>query len=191
MATLTPTLITSAGVKQTLAAATSCGDRFKATSPHEFVRVANGAGAPITVTIPTVRAGWAAPVNSVLPGSASSAQAVVNVAVGEGGKFSAGMLCTIKDSAARERCTVLSVNTDAVTLTKNLTNSYTNGRGAVLWVGGADIVVTVAATGSAANDITIAFDSTAPIGDFTDDDGYVNIAYSAVTTVTVGLFTAY
>ena len=175
-----------------MAAAASCGDKFRATSPHEFVRVVNGAGAPITVTIPTVRRAWAAPVNSVLTGSASAAQAVVNVT--DGTKFSAGMLCTLVDSAARERVTVLSVLSNAVTLTKNIatTGGFTTGRGAVLWVGGADIVVTVAAIGSApANDITIAFDSTAPLSDFTDDDGYVNITYSAVTTVTVGLFEAF
>lgn len=188
MATLTPTTITSAGVKQTLGAATACGDRFKPVTGHEFIRFYNGSASTVTVTIPAVLPGGAAKVNSVLTGNAASAQAVVNVT--DGTKFSAGMRCTLADTAGRETLTVLSVLANAVTMTTNLVNSYTTAHAATLWVGGADIVLSLLAIGSApANDKTIAFDGTALTSDFTDDDGWINITYSSVTTVTVGVFT--
>jgi hypothetical protein len=53
-----------------------------------------------------------------------------------------------------------------------------------LWLGGADIVTPVA--GGA--DVTIAFDNSAHTSDFIDDDGYVQLVYSSVTSVTIGLF---
>ena len=188
MATLTPTTITSAGVKQTLGAATACGDRFKPVTGHEFIRFYNGSASTVTVTIAAVLPGGVATVNSVLTGNAASAQPVVNVT--DGTKFSTGMRCTLADTTGRETLTVLSVNSNAVTMTTNLVHSYTTAHTAKLWVGGADIVLSLSAIASApANDKTIAFDGTASMSDFTDDDGYINITYSAATSVTVGVFT--
>ena len=47
--TITPTLITSAGIQQTLVAANSCGSKFRAYGNRCIVRVLN-AGASMTVT---------------------------------------------------------------------------------------------------------------------------------------------
>jgi len=136
----------------------------------------------VTVTIPTQRSGGAAPVNSVLTGNASSGQAVINVTAGN--KFQIGNQCTLVDTAGRETVTVLSINANAITVDTNLVNSYTTARSATLWLGGADIVTPVA--GGA--DVTIAFDNSAHTSDFIDDDGYVQLVYSRVTSVTIGLF---
>jgi hypothetical protein len=54
---ITPTQITSAGVQQTLAAATACGDKFKPQANHDFIVVKNGSSAAITVTIPNQAGG--------------------------------------------------------------------------------------------------------------------------------------
>ena len=55
-------------------------------------------------------------------------------------------------------------------------------------VGGSNLVVILSALLSAPlNDQMISFDDVG-ISNFTDQDGYVNISYSAVTSVTVGLF---
>jgi hypothetical protein len=184
MASLTPTPITTVGVKQTLAAATACGDRFKPSSKPEFIRFQNAGVPSITVTIPTTRPGGAAPVNSVLTSNANAGQAVINVTLGS--KFNVGNQCTIVDSAGREYCTVLSVNGNAVTIdaAAGLVNNYTTARTATLWLGGADLVVAVA--GSA--DISVNFDTTAHTNDFIDDDGNISINYSSATSFNVGLF---
>jgi len=109
MAILTPTTLTNTGIAEasTMASASSCGDRFKALSNRDFVRVTNGAAATRTVTIPNQQ-------------------------------------------------------------------------------GGSDIVVVLDTLANApANDKTIAFEA---IDQFIDDDGYVNLTYSAVSNVTVGVF---
>jgi hypothetical protein len=106
---LTPTTLTNAGIAETatMAAASSCGDKFKALSNRDYVRVTNAAAATRTVTIPNQQ-------------------------------------------------------------------------------GGSDIVVTLDTLANApANDKMIAFPA---IDEFIDEDGYVNITYSAVTSVTVGVF---
>lgn len=55
-------------------------------------------------------------------------------------------------------------------------------------VGGSNISVLVDILANApANDKMISFDDVG-ISNFTDDDGYVNISYSAVASVSVGLF---
>lgn len=72
--TITPTLITSAGIQQTLVAANSCGSKFRAYGNSCLVRVLN-AGASMTVTahnqeggsdnVVTVAAVGSAPLNDV------------------------------------------------------------------------------------------------------------------------------
>lgn len=55
MALLTVQKITTAGVVTSLAAAAALGDTF-ANNGRTFIRVANGSGAPITVTVNSVTA---------------------------------------------------------------------------------------------------------------------------------------
>ena len=110
MATLTPTTLTNAGINETtsMVAASTCGDKFRALSNRDYIRVTNVASATRTVTIPNQQQG------------------------------------------------------------------------------GSDIVVTLdTLTNAPANDKMIAFPA---IDEFIDEDGYVNISYSAVTSVTVGVF---
>ena len=109
MATITPTTLTNAGIDETatMVAASTCGDKFRALSNRDYVRVTNAAAATRTVTIPNQQ-------------------------------------------------------------------------------GGSDIVVALDTLANApANDKMIAFPA---IDEFIDEDGYVNINYSAVTGVTVGVF---
>ena len=109
MATLTPTTLTNAGIDETatMVAASTCGDKFRALSNRDYVRVTNAAAATRTVTIPNQQ-------------------------------------------------------------------------------GGANIVVTLDTLANAPdNDKIIAFPA---IDEFIDEDGYLNITYSAVTSVTVGVF---
>lgn len=54
--TITPTLITSAGVQQTLEAANACGSKFLAYGNSCFVRVAN-TGASMTVDVVNQKGG--------------------------------------------------------------------------------------------------------------------------------------
>lgn len=59
MTTITPTLITSAGIVQAtyLAECTECGDRYKPNANNEFIRVKNASGSSITFTIPAQHGG--------------------------------------------------------------------------------------------------------------------------------------
>jgi hypothetical protein len=110
MATLTPTTLTNAGIDETatMVSASTCGDKFRALSSRDYIRVTNAAASTRTVTI------------------ANQQQ------------------------------------------------------------GGSNIVVTLdTLTNAPDNDKIIAFPS---IDEFIDEDGYVNISYSAVTSVTVGVF---
>ena len=84
-----------------------------------------------------------------------------------------------------------SINANAITMVGVLANNYTTGRTATLWIGSADIIVAVdKLVNYPDNDKTIAFDTRSPVTDYLDADGYVNIGYSTVTTVTVGVFRA-
>ena len=188
---ITPTQILTTGVQQTLAQASSCGDKFKPQANHDFIRVLNGSASVVTVTVPTTQSLLGTEVNSVCASGATAGLSVVTVAIGEGTKFSIGMTCTIADSAGRERCVIESINANAITMVGVLANNYTTGRTATLWIGSADIIVAVdKLVNYPDNDKTIAFDTTSPVTDYLDADGYVNIGYSTVTTVTVGVFRA-
>ena len=107
MATLTPTLLSSSGTTASLTAATACGDRFKLTLSGCFIKIHNGGGSAITVTIPNQQ-------------------------------------------------------------------------------GGSNISVSVAHATDSTDDKLIAFSG--GLDAFVDDDGYINVNYSAVTSVTVGAF---
>ena len=54
MATLTPTLLSGAGINEssTMVQAGSCGDKFKVTGNRCFIRLSNAAANSRTVTIP-------------------------------------------------------------------------------------------------------------------------------------------